>query len=98
MGATDAKMGTFFKTLEILSPCEVCRRTAVEVEMGRRVRPWPAGCFVEHCDARIAGAGEARGPLAGKTFAVKDNFDVKGFATGAGSPAGAYTRSHFRST
>jgi allophanate hydrolase len=39
----------------------------------------------------LARAREARGPLAGLTFAVKDNIDVAGVPTTAGCPAYAYT-------
>lgn len=35
---------------------------------------------------RVVLEGAGKGPLAGLTFAAKDNFDVAGFVTGAGSP------------
>jgi amidase len=35
---------------------------------------------------RLIAAGAAAGPLAGRTFAVKDLFDVAGISTGAGNP------------
>jgi amidase len=35
---------------------------------------------------RLIAAGAAAGPLAGRTFAVKDLFDVAGIRTGAGNP------------
>src|SRR4029077_2905190 len=48
-------------------------------------------------DAALARAREIENhpewPLAGKTFAVKDNFDVAGMPTTAGCPAYAYTPS-----
>lgn len=47
-------------------------------------RVGPGGCFVDHCDARVSGA--PGGPLAGLTFAAKDNLDVRGFASGCGNP------------
>lgn len=40
--------------------------------------------FVPH--GRIERAGSADGPLAGKTFGLKDLFDLAGVPTGAGSP------------
>ena len=39
----------------------------------------------------LAGARESRGPLAGLTFAVKDNIDLLGLPTTAGCPAYAYS-------
>lgn len=45
----------------------------------------PYGAFLRNVDVGMAGAGD--GPLAGLTFAAKDLFDIKGFLTGAGSPA-----------
>jgi len=56
------------------------------------------GCFVDHCDETALassrrdgrsgdrGSVEREGCLAGLTFAVKDNMDVRGARTGAGSP------------
>ena len=35
----------------------------------------------------MAAAGEDVGPLCGLSFAIKDNIDVRGFATAAGTPA-----------
>ena len=55
-------------------------------------RSGDGGCFVDHCfagDAVVEPVEETRGspkPLAGVTFGVKDNLDVKGCRTGAGSP------------
>ena len=37
-------------------------------------------------DGRIERAGSAEGPLAGKTFGLKDVFDLAGVPTGAGNP------------
>ncbi len=45
----------------------------------------PVGAFVPHnLDAPIAGSGS--GPLAGRTFVVKDLYDIAGRKTGNGSP------------
>jgi amidase len=44
----------------------------------------PFNTFCTHITLKIPGA--PGGPLAGLTFAAKDNFDVAGFTTGAGSP------------
>jgi amidase len=44
----------------------------------------PLGAFVPHGHVAIDGATE--GPLTGKTFAVKDIFDVAGTVTGRGNP------------
>ncbi len=44
----------------------------------------PFGAFIKYEDIRIPGA--ATGSLAGLTFAVKENFDIKGHVTGAGNP------------
>ncbi len=41
-------------------------------------------------EVSLARAREAKGPLAGMTFAVKDNIDVLGLPTTAGCPAYAY--------
>ena len=46
--------------------------------------------FVSGVSVRIAGA--ATGPLAGRTFAAKDLFDVAGYPTGGGNPD--WARSH----
>jgi hypothetical protein len=47
----------------------------------------PTNEFGAFCSgARIELSGSSAGPLRGLTFAAKDNFDVKGFVTGAGSP------------
>src|SRR5260221_5355186 len=43
-----------------------------------------AGAFCPH--GRFALAGTATGPLAGRTFAVKDFIDIAGHVTGAGNP------------
>jgi amidase len=43
------------------------------------------GAFVEHGRVEIAGSGA--GPLAGMPFAVKDQFDIAGIATGLGNPS-----------
>ena len=50
----------------------------------------PFGAFIKNEDIRIPEA--ATGPLEGLTFAVKDNFDIKGHVTGAGNPD--WLRSH----
>ncbi len=44
----------------------------------------PLGAFVPHGHVEIDGAAE--GPLTGRTFAVKDIFDVAGTVTGRGNP------------
>jgi amidase len=44
----------------------------------------PFGAFCTHAAVRLEGAPS--GPLAGLTFAAKDNFDIAGFRTGTGSP------------
>jgi amidase len=44
----------------------------------------PFGAFCTHTALRLNGASS--GPLAGLTFAAKDNFDVANHRTGAGSP------------
>src|SRR5579875_3625713 len=44
----------------------------------------PFGAFCKHCDVSIR--GRRNGPLAGLTFAAKDNFDVAGFVCCAGNP------------
>jgi amidase len=44
----------------------------------------PFGAFCKHCDVAIR--GRQGGPLAGLTFAAKDNFDVAGFVCCAGNP------------
>ncbi|WP_421996436.1 amidase [Reyranella sp.] len=50
--------------------------------------PWEfadtAGAFCPH--GRFGIAGAATGPLAGRTFAVKDFIDIAGHVTGAGNP------------
>jgi amidase len=46
------------------------------------------GAFVPHAPLGAYGPGGA-GPLAGRTLAVKDLFDVAGLVTGAGTPAWA---------
>lgn len=43
-----------------------------------------AGAFCPH--GRFALAGAASGPLAGRTFGVKDFIDIEGHVTGAGNP------------
>src|SRR4029453_5042855 len=43
-----------------------------------------AGAFCPH--GRFAMTGAATGPLAGRTFGVKDFIDIAGRATGAGNP------------
>ena len=42
------------------------------------------GAFVPHSLPPMAGSGQ--GPLVGHTFAVKDLYDIAGYATGGGSP------------
>ncbi len=44
----------------------------------------PVGAFVPHSLPPMAGSGQ--GPLVGHTFAVKDLYDIAGYATGGGSP------------
>lgn len=44
------------------------------------------GAFVPHGRFQIDGAGDAKGPLAGLTFAAKDIIDVAGHVTGCGNP------------
>src|SRR5262249_28606655 len=44
----------------------------------------PLNAFCTHVSLRIPGA--PGGPLAGLTFAAKDNFAVAGYPTGAGNP------------
>ncbi len=44
----------------------------------------PFNAFCTHADVAVAGA--PTGPLAGLTFAAKDNYDVAGHPTGGGSP------------
>ncbi|HXP93875.1 MAG TPA: amidase family protein, partial [Candidatus Binatia bacterium] len=44
----------------------------------------PFGAFCAFSTARLEGAGT--GPLAGRTFAAKDLFDVAGHVTGGGNP------------
>lgn len=51
------------------------------------------GCFVDHCDARVAPT-DPNGPLAGLTFAVKDNLDVAHHRTGCGQPTWLDTHPH----
>ena len=49
--------------------------------------------FAAFCPGpRVRLEGAATGPLAGLTFAAKDNFDVAGSVTGAGNPD--WQRSH----
>jgi amidase len=52
----------------------------------------PFNCFCTHISMTIAGA--PAGPLAGLTFAAKDNFDIAGYPTGGGSPD--WLRTHGR--
>ncbi|GBF97640.1 amidase [Raphidocelis subcapitata] len=47
-----------------------------------QARPDPTGSFILQFEV----PGAPRGPLAGKTVAVKDLFDVKGYPTGFGNP------------
>ena len=42
------------------------------------------GAFCRHTHVEVRGSG--KGPLAGRTFAVKDIYDVAGHKTGFGSP------------
>ena len=44
----------------------------------------PLGAFCTHSRPALAGSGA--GPLEGRTFAVKDVFDIAGYRTGFGSP------------
>jgi amidase len=44
----------------------------------------PFGAFCKHCDVSIK--GKEGGPLAGLTFAAKDNFDVAGYTCCSGNP------------
>src|SRR3954467_13538554 len=46
--------------------------------------PDTVGAFCPHGRFEIAGA--AAGPLAGRSFAVKDLYDIEGRVTGAGNP------------
>src|SRR5262249_7859357 len=47
----------------------------------------PTNEFGAFCSgARVELPGSSAGPLRGLKFAAKDNFDVEGFVTGAGSP------------
>jgi amidase len=47
----------------------------------------PTGEFGAFCSgARVELRGRSAGPLRGLKFAAKDNLDVEGFVTGAGSP------------
>ena len=48
---------------------------------------------MDHCDARVAPT-DPNGPLAGLTFAVKDNLDVAGHRTGCGQPTWLDTHPH----
>ena len=50
-----------------------------------------AGAFCPH--GRFGLAGEAAGPLAGRTFGVKDFIDIEGHVTGAGNPRWLETHS-----
>jgi len=54
----------------------------------------PVGAFVPGDPVTVDGA--ATGPLAGLTFAAKDNFDVAGWVTGVGNPD--WRRTHERAT
>src|SRR5690242_2713022 len=54
------------------------------------------GAFCPHGRFELAGSG--RGPLAGRTFAVKDLFDIAGHVTGAGNPAWLATHSAAQAT
>ncbi len=51
--------------------------------MGELYRTFVNG-FCSHANLEVAGSGD--GPLAGRTFAVKDIIDVAGQTTGAGNP------------
>ena len=44
------------------------------------------GAFVPHGRFQVDGAADAKGPLAGLTFAAKDIIDVAGHVTGCGNP------------
>jgi amidase len=55
-----------------------------------RVPPDPVGAFVGA--PSVLATGAASGPLAGRTLAVKDVFDVAGTVTGAGNPDFAASR------
>lgn len=50
--------------------------------------PSPQNAWITRADPPLAGRGE--GPLAGLSFAAKDNIDVAGLTTTAGCPAFAY--------
>lgn len=65
-------------------PRGIARSTLALAARADIPRVGPGGCFVDHCDARVSGAPS--GPLAGLTFAAKDNLDVLGFASGCGNP------------
>jgi amidase len=60
------------------------------------LRSDPFGAFVRDTSVEIA--GEATGPLAGLTFAVKDAFDIRGYVTGVGNPDWLRTHSPAEST
>ena len=69
------------------SPRGIARSTLALAARADIPRVGPGGCFVDHCDARVSGAPS--GPLAGLTFAAKDNLDVLGLPPGAAIPAGS---------
>ena len=65
-------------------PRGIARSTLALAARADIPRVGPGGCFVDHCDARVSGAPS--GPLAGLTFAAKDNLDVLGSASGCAIP------------